>query len=59
MREQNKDDSKTVGGAIPTELYWRFKQAQALRKETATQALENAILLYVEIDKEGETNNEQ
>lgn len=47
-----KDEKKTVGGAIPPELYWEFKRVQAERKETATQALENAIRLYVEIDTE-------
>ncbi len=53
MNEQTtncKDEVKTVGGAIPSELYWQFKQTQAGRKETATQALENAIRLYIEID---------
>lgn len=48
----NKEETKTVGGAIPSELYWHFKKIQAERKESATQALENAIRLYVEITKE-------
>jgi len=47
-----KDETKTVGGAVPAELYWRFKKVQAERKESATQALENAIRLYVELDTE-------
>lgn len=47
-----KDETKTVGGAIPSELYWKFKKIQAERKESATQALENAIRLYVELDTE-------
>lgn len=47
-----KDETKNIGGAVPAELYWRFKKVQAERKESATQALENAIRLYVELDTE-------
>ena len=45
--------SKSVGGQIPIDLYWAFKQAQVDRHESATQALENAIRLYVNIMPEG------
>lgn len=53
----SKEVTKTVGGPIPSELYWRFKKTQAERKESATQALENAIRLYVEIDVTEEVVN--
>lgn len=52
----SKNETKSVGGAIPAELYWLFKKIQVTRKESATQALENAIRLYVEIDAEEETH---
>lgn len=51
MSVANKEqDTKNIGGAIPTDLYWQFKKIQADRKETATEALQNAIRLYIEID---------
>ena len=43
--------TKTVGGAIPEDLYWQFKQTCASRKEGTTQALINAIRLYNEVDR--------
>lgn len=41
--------TKTIGGAIPEDLYWKFKQVQTSRKENATQALINAIRLYIDV----------
>lgn len=53
----SKEETKTIGGAIPIELYWQYKKVQAQRQESATKALENAIRLYVEIDiEEGSSN---
>lgn len=49
---ENPHKTKNVGGAIPEDLYWQFKQKYASRKESATQALVNAIRLYNEIDNE-------
>ena len=40
--------TKNVGGAIPEELYWRFKAAQVARHESSTKALEIAIQLYLD-----------
>ena len=48
-----RNTSKSIGGQIPEDLYWEFKEAQVNRHETATQALVNAIRLYVDIKKEG------
>lgn len=41
-------DTKSVGGQIPTELFWRFKQTHAERHENATEALTHAIQLYID-----------
>ena len=46
--------SKSIGGQIPVDLYWKFKQAQVDRHETATQALVNAIQLYLDVVKGGD-----
>jgi hypothetical protein len=43
------DETKNVGGPIPTSLYWDFKRAQAAREETVNEALINAIRLYVDL----------
>lgn len=53
MYSEKKDD-KFVGGKVPQDLYWRFKQAYTQRKETATEALSNAIQLYLEIQNHEE-----
>jgi hypothetical protein len=49
-----KEEAKSIGALIPAKLYWQFKRIQAERKETATQAIENAIRLYIELDTEEE-----
>ena len=54
--EVKSKPSKAVGGQIPLELYWEFKEAQGVRHETATQALEHAIRLYIDILKGGVEN---
>ena len=46
--------NKNVGGAIPEELYWKFKAAQVARHESSTKALENAIRLYVDMGPQGD-----
>lgn len=52
MKEQtfNREETKAVGGSIPIELYWQYKSVQANRKESAAEALENAIRLYIDLD---------
>lgn len=49
MQEQT-DNKKSVGGKIPETLFWQFKETYAKRRESATEALENAIRLYIDID---------
>ena len=48
MQEQT-DNKKSVGGKIPDTLFWQFKETYAKRRESATEALENAIRLYIDI----------
>lgn len=52
MSSKEKPNVKTVGGSIPEDLYWAFKKAQADRHENSTQALENAIRVYLECSPE-------
>ena len=40
--------TKSVGGQIPVDLFWRFKQTYAERHENATEALTHAIQLYID-----------
>lgn len=49
MQEQ-ADSKKSVGGKIPETLFWQFKETYAKRRESATEALENAIRLYIDAD---------
>ena len=48
---QEQADSKKSGGKIPEALFWRFKETYAKRRESATEALENAIRLYIDVDE--------
>ena len=52
MPTPEKPDMRSIGGSIPADLYWKFKEAQAARHESATKALEIAIRLYLEADAE-------
>ena len=45
------DNKKSVGGKIPEALFWQFKETYAKRRESATEALENAIRLYIDVDE--------
>ena len=40
---------RSIGAQVPEQLYWQFVQARVDRHESATKALETAILLYLEI----------
>lgn len=46
------EETKSVGGKIPEELFWQFKETYTRRRETATEALINAIRLYNDADHE-------
>lgn len=53
-----KPELKSIGGSIPAQLYWQFKEVQASRHESATKALENAIRLYIETVPDENVNKE-
>lgn len=40
------EETKSVGGKIPIELFWQFKENYTKRRESAAEALEHAIRLY-------------
>lgn len=42
------EETKTVGGKVPVGLFWKFKETYMRRRETATEALINAIRLYID-----------
>ena len=52
------EETKSVGGKIPEELFWQFKEAYTRRRETATEALINAIRLYNDADQENKDREE-
>ena len=54
--QNGTDNKKSVGGKIPETLFWQFKEAYAKRRESATEALENAIRLYIDIEREEQEN---
>lgn len=41
-------ETKTVGGSVDAEVYWKFKAAAADRKESMQQALTHALMLYID-----------
>lgn len=52
------EETKSVGGKIPEELFWQFKETYTKRRETATEALINAIRLYNDAEQD-EKNREE
>lgn len=59
MAVPEKPNLRSIGGSIPADLYWKFKEAQASRHESATKALEIAIRLYVDAVPEEVINKEE
>ena len=58
MANESTDNFRSVGGLIPEDLFWEFKSARAKRHESGPQALENAIRLYLEVDKKEKENSD-
>lgn len=52
------EETKSVGGKIPEELFWKFKETYTRRRETATEALIHAIRLYNDAVDEGNNREE-
>lgn len=48
IKHDTKKETKTVGGSIDVDIYWKFKMAAADRQESMQQALSHAILLYID-----------
>lgn len=59
MADKENKANKMLGSPIPEEIYWKFKEVAALRKESMQDAVLNAALLYIDADKEqkGEVQN--
>ncbi len=51
IKTKDNTDKKSVGGLVPTELYWQFTTTRGERHESAAEALEHALRLYVDISK--------
>jgi hypothetical protein len=58
MATPEKPNMRSIGGSIPEDLYWEFKQAQVARRESTTKALEVAIRLYLDAVPEESQNKE-
>ena len=52
------EETKSIGGKIPEELFWKFKETYTKRRETATEALINAIRLYNDAEDENDKREE-
>lgn len=52
------EETKSVGGKIPAELFWQFKETYTKRRESATEALAHAIRLYNEAVVENDIKEE-
>jgi len=50
------EETKSVGGKIPEDLFWQFKAEYTGRRESATEALVHAIRLYIDA---GQKNNSE
>ncbi len=46
--EHEDKATKNVGGSVDADIYWAFKAATAARKESMQQALNHALLLYID-----------
>lgn len=52
------EETKSVGGKIPEDLFWKFKEEYTKRRETATEALVHAIRLYIDAEQENISKEE-
>lgn len=55
-KEEGLEQDKMLGAFVPAELFWKFKEAAASRKETMGEAMMNAAYLYLSIDKDKEAD---
>lgn len=52
MSRITEEGLKMLGAKIPNELHWRFKCAAAERHESITEAIMNAVEIYISIGKD-------
>lgn len=52
------EETKSVGGKIPEDLFWKFKETYTKRRESATEALIHAIRLYNDAEDENSNREE-
>lgn len=54
MKDENNNEkpTKMLGGLIPEDTFWEFKEVASKRKESMQEAIYNAALLYISIEKE-------
>lgn len=45
-----EEELKFLGAQVDADLFWQFKETQAVRKETNKTALEHALRLYVDVE---------
>jgi len=48
QKKEVSNETKTVGGQIPVDLFWQFKTTYSGRHENAVTALIHAINLYID-----------
>jgi hypothetical protein len=56
------EDTKLLGGQVPVNIYWQFKEIAAKRNESMSKAILHAALMYIDLQKEidegGENNGD-
>jgi hypothetical protein len=54
LKNNAEEVTKLLGAQVPIKIFWEFKKAAADRKESMTEAILNAGMLYIEFkpDKE-------
>ncbi len=58
MKDENNDAKSTatkmLGGLVPEDIFWKFKEIASKRKESMQEAILNAAMLYIEIEADEE-----
>lgn len=58
MKPTPREGTNMLGGLVPTEIYWEFKRAASVRKESMATAIMHAALLYIDAEKKEQCNGE-
>lgn len=46
-----QEETKLLGAQVPEDIYWKFKETASTRKETMQEAIINAALMYMDVQK--------